>query len=102
MNIRKQRKRKLSFVVRSSRYVEGQRRPRKHAIYYQDYCCRMCYFDWGRGFEVRHQYKHNSAESNYDGILKKYWTSPEYGWVDEDVYPPINEIRKTNQNIEID
>lgn len=82
MNIRKQRKEKLKHVVRNVRY-DDQCRPRKGMVYYQDYCCRSCYFDWGRGFELRHLYKHNSAESNYDGLLKKYWVEPEYARMEE-------------------
>jgi hypothetical protein len=87
MNIRKQRKEKLKHVIRDSRYevtMDGRYRPRRNAVYFQDYCCRSCYFDWGRGFEQRSMYKHNSAESNYDGLLKKYWKSPEYEIYDEE------------------
>jgi hypothetical protein len=71
MNIRKQRKRKLKFIPRLIKYIDGV--PRNNALYYRYYCCKECYFDWGRWFEDRHKYKHNAALSNYEGALKKYW-----------------------------
>ncbi len=74
MNIRKQRKRKLKFVPRLINYedtLDGL--PRKNALYYCAWCCKQCYFEWGRYWEMKHLYKHDCAQDNYDGKLKKYW-----------------------------
>ncbi len=62
---------------------EEIKRPRKTAIYYPDWCCQNCYFDWGRWFEKRTMYKHNSAYANYKGLLKKYWKNYDYAKEDE-------------------
>jgi len=52
----------------------------KRAVYYHWYCCEQCYFDWGRYFEKAHLYKHHCSESNFKGLLKKYWKpdGPDY------------------------
>jgi len=71
MNIRRQRKKKLALLPREDNYSTP--RPRKKALYYRDYCCKQCYFDWGRWFAKHHMYLHDCAESNYQGLLKKYW-----------------------------
>lgn len=74
MNIRKQRKRKLKFVPRQDSYVDSFfKRKRKDAVYFRDWCCKECYFQWGRYWELKHLYKHDYAQDNYDGKLKKYW-----------------------------
>lgn len=46
---------------------------RRDGVYYEDYCCRGCFWDWGIGFAELHLYKHDCNESNYLGKLKKYW-----------------------------
>lgn len=79
MRVGKRTKHKLKYAPRQSKHevtIDGRYRPRDNALYYKDYCCRGCYFDWGRWFEKRHMYQHDCAESNYDGLLKKYWVSP--------------------------
>ena len=58
MNIRKQRKKKLAFIVRN----------------YSKWCCKSCYFGLGPGAK----YKHDCCESNNDGALKKYWKEYDY------------------------
>jgi hypothetical protein len=74
MNIRKQRKRKLKFVPRLIKYEDTfDKLPRKSALYYSKWCCKQCYFQWGRYWEMKHLYKHDCAQDNYDGKLKKYW-----------------------------
>jgi hypothetical protein len=61
---------------------------RKDAIYYENYCCEQCYWHWGWAFESRHAYKTDCRESNYLGLLKKYWKSSvvdyEYALSDND------------------
>lgn len=86
MNIRQRKKKLLKYVPRHMPEVQylDSRRPRKDAVYYRDWCCKGCYFDWGRGFEGRHLYKHNCAQSNYEGLLKKYWTDPDDYRYEED------------------
>jgi hypothetical protein len=64
MNIRKQRKRKLKYLPR---YNQGGNN------LFAGHCCRGCYFGYGRFFSLQHLYKHEAAEDNYDGKLKKYW-----------------------------
>lgn len=64
MNIRKQRKMKLKYLPRYNQGGEGL---------YAGHCCKSCYFGYGRFFSSKHLYKHEAAENNYDGILKKYW-----------------------------
>lgn len=87
MNIRKRLKRKLKTIPRSIREIQYlEDTPRKNGLYYNSYCCKSCYFDWGRWFEKKHMYKHDSAQSNYDGLLKKYWTSPN-DFREEDLEP---------------
>lgn len=71
MNISKRLKRKLKYIPRYN--PNNDFVPRKDHLYYNQYCCRGCYFGWGRLFEKKHLYKHESAESNYDGIRKEYW-----------------------------
>lgn len=47
---------------------------RKDGIYYEDYCCSTCFWDWGwtwaDGFG---NFSHNCTQDNYKGKLKKYW-----------------------------
>ena len=87
MNIRQRKKKLLKYAPRHVSEVQymNSRRPRKDAVYYRDWCCKMCYFNFGRGFVGRHLYKHDSAQSNYEGLLKKYWTSPK-DYRDEELY----------------
>lgn len=72
MRVGKRTKQKLKYAPR---YGESQR---KSGLYYKNYCCKDCYFDWGRWFEQQHMYQHDAAQSNYDGLLKKYWKPVEY------------------------
>jgi hypothetical protein len=51
---------------------------RKEGIYFENYCCAECYWKWGWSFENRHCYKTDCKESNYKGLLKKYWKSSDY------------------------
>lgn len=81
MNHRQRKKKLLKYVPRRSTHeatYNGEFRPRDKALYYKDYCCKDCYFDWGRWFEKRHMYKHEAARSNYEGLLKKYWVPVDY------------------------
>jgi hypothetical protein len=76
VNNKQRVKRKLRFIPRLLNEVQYlDARPRKNAVYFRDFCCDMCYFDWGRWFAKQHMYKHDSAFHNYHGILKKYWVS---------------------------
>jgi hypothetical protein len=89
MNQRQRVKQKLKHIPRYSHHEvtsDGRFRPRKNVLYYQDFCCKGCYFDWGRGFISKHLYKHNCAESNYDGLLKQYWidANDKYSFTDTD------------------
>ena len=69
MKIRKRNKNKMKYAPRR----RGDNTSRSDAVYYEDWCCRQCYFDWGHGFEKRHLFNHPYTESNYLGLLKKYW-----------------------------
>lgn len=69
MKIRKRNKDKMKYAPR----LRGNGPYRKNTIYYDDSCCRSCYWDWGHAFENRQMYKHDCTESNYLGLLKKYW-----------------------------
>ena len=80
MNIRQRKKKLLKYIPRRSTHeltYNGEFRPRNNALYYKDYCCKGCYFDWGRWFEKKHMYRHDAAQSNYEGLLKKYWVYPQ-------------------------
>mgnify|MGYP000196810935 CR=1 FL=1 len=76
MKIRKRNKNRMKYAPMH----RGLNTQRKGAIYYTDWCCRECYFDWGHGWERRQMYTHDCTESNYLGLLKKYWKSskPDY------------------------
>lgn len=68
----------------SDHEVGVEKRPRKGATYFGDYCCKGCFFNWGLGWHRTHRHKHGSAEDNYNGTLKKYWKPSDY-WAQEDV-----------------
>ena len=76
MKIRKRNKNKMKYAPR----YRGNGPNRKNVLYYEDSCCRGCYWDWGHAFMQRHLYKHDCTESNYLGLLKKYWktSQPDY------------------------
>lgn len=61
---------------------------RKDAVYYEDSCCKGCYWDWGHSFTQRHRYKHGCIYSNYMGLLKKYWVSSivDYDYGEDEEY----------------
>lgn len=88
MRVGKRTKQKLKYAPR---FGDNQR---SGVIYYKDYCCKGCYFDWGRWFEKRHMYQHDAAQSNYEGILKKYWVYPN-NYREQDLYP-INDDTETS------
>ena len=71
---------------------------RKDALYYDAYCCETCYWDWGRGFENRHLFKHDCAQSNYDGLLKKYWKTSKIDYFAE--YPEDQTDITLNEYVE--
>lgn len=74
MKVRKLHKQRLKNLPRASYHQNSEsRRPRETATYFSDYCCQQCYFDWGRFFDRKFRYQHNSAKSNSAGILKQYW-----------------------------
>lgn len=81
--------RKRKFKPDPMRYAPRrlgkQARPRPDGLYYEDFCCSGCFWDWGVGFARAHLYKHDCTESNYRGLLKKYW-KPSYDYfADEDL-----------------
>lgn len=75
MKIRKRMKDRMKYAP-MYKSVENTSRTR---LYFNNYCCRSCFFDWGIGitylFEGRSRlcYKHEFTESNYKGLLKKHW-----------------------------
>lgn len=74
MKVRKLHKQRLKNLPRASYHQNSERqRPRNDATYFSDYCCKQCYFDWGRWFDKKFRYQHDSAKSNSAGILKQYW-----------------------------
>ena len=88
MRVSKRLKQKLKYLPRRHfEYDEnGDRtKPRKNALYFHYWCCKECYFDWGRWFEKKHMYKHEFGYANYMGLLKKYWKNYEvnYGSTDD-------------------
>lgn len=81
MKVRKRNKDKMRYAPK----VRGRAPYRKDATHYEDFCCKTCYWDWGVGFDRKHLYKHECTESNYLGLLKKYWkTSIVDYFADED------------------
>lgn len=73
MKIRKRNKDKMRYAPM---YLGKIATGRKDGVYYEDYCCKECFWDWGVGFSgKRFRYKHEYTESNNKGILKKYWKS---------------------------
>ena len=71
MNIRRQRKDRMRYAPRYRRSAPY----RKDGMFYEDYCCQSCFWDWGVGFGAQPLHNHDSGESNYNGALKKYWRS---------------------------
>ena len=79
MKIRKLKKLRMITLRHAPKWHnEAGLRSRKDGIYYENYCCRDCYWSWGWSFENRHCYKTDCRESNYRGLLKKYWRSSEH------------------------
>lgn len=71
MKIRKRNKDRMRYAPRWRGGAPG----RKDGLYYEDFCCQGCFWDWGHAFAAQHMYKHDSTESNYLGYLKKNWKS---------------------------
>lgn len=71
MNFKKRAKLKMRYAPR----FLGTAPYRKDGTFFEDYCCNTCYWDWGHGFANQHRYKHSCTQSNYFGLLKKYWVS---------------------------
>lgn len=69
MSPKNRAKLKMRYATRYRGYIATYR---KDATYFEDWCCQSCYWDWGHG---RKLYKHGCPESNYFGLLKKYWKS---------------------------
>lgn len=69
MKIRKKNKDKMRYAPKWRGTAPG----RKDGLYYEDFCCKGCFWDWGFGFAAQHLYKTECTESNYLGHLKKNW-----------------------------
>lgn len=80
MKIRKRNKDKMRYAPKWLGSTVG----RKDGIYYNDYCCKTCFWDWGFGFANQHLYKTDCTESNYLGYLKKNWVSSRYDYSQTD------------------
>lgn len=70
MRVGEKSKAKMRFVPR---YKSDQASRRPEGVYYNDWCCSTCYWDWGRSWEGKHGYNHKCAHSNFQGLLKKHW-----------------------------
>lgn len=55
------------------RWLGNQARPRADGVYYEHWCCKDCFWDWGVLFGGRPQYRHEFTESNHRGLLKQHW-----------------------------
>jgi hypothetical protein len=77
MNQRQKIKRRLKSLPRSLAATDAPR-PRRSATYFENWCCRNCFFWWGPGAR---RHKHGFAQSNFDGALKTHWkkSEPEIG-----------------------
>jgi hypothetical protein len=73
MNHRQKIKRRLKALPRSLSATDAPR-PRQNATYFEDWCCRDCFFWWGRGAA---KHKHGFAQSNFDGALRPFWKKAE-------------------------
>jgi hypothetical protein len=79
MNRRQRKKIALRHAPRMRNGASG----RKDGIYFEDYCCPTCYWDWGWAFAGRNKYKTDCTESNYLGLLKKYWKTSQHDYFKE-------------------
>jgi len=71
MRVGQKAKEKMRYAPR---YASDSANRREDGVYYNDWCCSGCYWDWGRSWSGQNLHNHGSAYSNYQGILKKYWT----------------------------
>jgi len=84
------RQRKKLTLRHCPRWLNNAPR-RKDGLYFEDWCCEQCYWDWGWSFEGRHCYKTDCRESNYKGLLKKYWKSSDIDYFANVIDGELNE-----------
>lgn len=86
MKVRLRNKDRMQYAPRH----RGDAPYRATGMFYENYCCKDCFWHWGTGFGGRPLHKHDCGESNYNGALKKYWKTSSINYFEEFENDTIN------------